>query len=209
MLKWGSPSILATAAAVLVALWDRIPQRWAIHWNTDDVPNGWATKSAGGVFGLLVLGVAQWGVLEAIARSAGGRAKAPEVGAATTEMLRIVGLATSTLLAGLAVWLPLGQPRSPAPVVIGALALLGFAVLFATVRVGRKLRELRARGIAGLEGWQGLIYKNADDPRLWVPKLSGMGWTLNYANAWAWPMTVLLLLSPVLIVVLAKLAAAK
>lgn len=28
----------------------------------------------------------------------------------------------------------------------------------------------------------GLFYWNPDDQRIWVPKLMGWGWTLNFAN---------------------------
>lgn len=39
-------------------------------------------------------------------------------------------------------------------------------------------------------GWRywGLIYNNAADPNVWVPKKYGRGWTLNFAHteAWAW-----------------------
>jgi uncharacterized membrane protein len=44
----------------------------------------------------------------------------------------------------------------------------------------------------------GIFYVNPDDPRLWVEKRLGVGWTLNYAHPSAWWMTLLLLL-PVLI----------
>jgi uncharacterized membrane protein len=36
--------------------------------------------------------------------------------------------------------------------------------------------------LGGLEGWNGIIYSNPKDPRLWVPKISGYGTTLNFAH---------------------------
>jgi len=48
-------------------------------------------------------------------------------------------------------------------------------------------RRLERTGqLGGLEGWNGFIYSNAEDPRLWVPKLSGFGATLNFAHVRAW-----------------------
>lgn len=39
-------------------------------------------------------------------------------------------------------------------------------------------------------GWYflDLVYHNAADPKVWVPKRVGWGWTLNFAHgeAWAW-----------------------
>jgi uncharacterized membrane protein len=36
------------------------------------------------------------------------------------------------------------------------------------------------------EGWKGIFYANRDDPALLVPKRSGLGYTLNFGNAWSW-----------------------
>jgi uncharacterized membrane protein len=51
----------------------------------------------------------------------------------------------------------------------------------------------------------GLFYVNATDPRLWVPKRLGLGWTLNFAHGRSWAMLGLLLL-PVLLVLLLALS---
>jgi hypothetical protein len=41
-----------------------------------------------------------------------------------------------------------------------------------------------------MSGWRygGLIYCEASDPRVWVPKLRGIGYTLNFAHveSWVW-----------------------
>jgi len=34
-------------------------------------------------------------------------------------------------------------------------------------------------------GWLN-IYVAPGDPRVWVPKISGMGWTLNFAHGASW-----------------------
>src|SRR5262249_51987643 len=44
----------------------------------------------------------------------------------------------------------------------------------------------RTGRLGGLEGWNGIIYSNPRDPRLWVPKISGYGTTLNFAHRGAW-----------------------
>lgn len=43
----------------------------------------------------------------------------------------------------------------------------------------------------------GLFYHNSGDPRLWVEKRIGIGWTLNYARPAAWWLTALFLVLPV------------
>jgi uncharacterized membrane protein len=37
------------------------------------------------------------------------------------------------------------------------------------------------------KNWKGLIYFNRNDSRLWVPKIApSFGWTLNFANPYAY-----------------------
>jgi uncharacterized membrane protein len=57
-----------------------------------------------------------------------------------------------------------------------------------------------------VEHWTGLLYRNPSDERLWVPKISGLGYTLNFAKPIAWVILVALLLPPALValVVFAK-----
>jgi uncharacterized membrane protein len=61
---------------------------------------------------------------------------------------------------------------------------------------------------AGGDGWRGLFYVNPSDPRLVVPKRSGLGWTFNFARPIAWVVFTLLLLGPLLLVAAMMLRAA-
>ena len=45
-------------------------------------------------------------------------------------------------------------------------------------------------------------YRNPRDSRLWVPKLAGIGWTINFAHRFAWPMMLVLVGLPLAVVVL-------
>jgi uncharacterized membrane protein len=65
----------------------------------------------------------------------------------------------------------------------------------------------RSGHAAKVEGYHALYYSNANDPRLWVTKLSGIGLTINFAHRWAWPIMVLLLALPVAVAVLSIVAA--
>jgi hypothetical protein len=87
-----------------------------------------------------------------------------------------------------------------APVLLGT---LGAAITYACLKLVRCLADLRARGLGrGLEGYNGVIYKNPSDSRLWVPKLGGVGYTINFAHPRAWGMMALLIFPNVLLVIL-------
>jgi uncharacterized membrane protein len=45
----------------------------------------------------------------------------------------------------------------------------------------------------------GIIYINADDPAIWLPKRTGLGWTLNFAHKMSFVYLVLLLVLPTLV----------
>src|SRR5277367_167936 len=45
--EWPQLVLLAVPFLVLIPLWDKLPQRVAIHWGLDGQPNGWADKNWG------------------------------------------------------------------------------------------------------------------------------------------------------------------
>lgn len=133
------------------------------------------------------------GMLETRQRLAAGYDASPEAARvildASAGLTRVLNLGLAIFLALLAVpsmWLPGLGPR-------GA---VGFGIAFIVVAIAWAVRSLksvhgdleRAGQLGGLEGWNGVIYNNPKDPRLWVPKISGYGTTLNFAHRRAWVM---------------------
>jgi uncharacterized membrane protein len=201
---WWSPLVLVLAGVFLAVRWDRIPEQWIVHWGIGGVPNGWAQKSVLGVYAPLIGGGLLWVLMEAIAAVARARDEKDEARAAllgaSTRMLRLVSLATSLLFALLAVTLPLGPRLGPGPIVLLAIGLLLGSVVIGASSLSRALERARSEGHAErLKGYQGLYYSNPEDARLWVPKLIGVGWTINFAHPLAWPMTAVVALLPVLL----------
>ncbi|MGH9774728.1 MAG: DUF5808 domain-containing protein [Candidatus Acidiferrales bacterium] len=58
LLQIGPFVILAVAAVILALHWQQIPARFPDHWGLDGRPNGWATRTFMGVFGILISGAA-------------------------------------------------------------------------------------------------------------------------------------------------------
>jgi uncharacterized membrane protein len=208
--RWPSFAVLLLAAAYLTVRWDSIPARWIIHWGARGEPNGWATKTLPGVYGLLALPVVLLVVNEAIAGNRQGRqavAFDPAMRVATVDFVRIVTFGVTVMTALLAVILPLG-PSLPLPALL-SLAVAPVVVAFAAggARLAAAMRRVRAGGGgAKLEGYHALYYANGNDRRLWVPKVTGMGWTINFSHPLAWPMLALLLAVPIAALVLSAAA---
>src|SRR5215470_588412 len=109
-----------------------------------------------------------------------------DASAGLTRMLNLALAVFMTLLVLPSAWiLGLGP---------GQVAALGIGIIvLATVWAASSLKSVhgqlgRAGQLGGLEGWNGIIYNNPRDPRLWVPKISGYGTTLNFAHRRAWVM---------------------
>jgi uncharacterized membrane protein len=126
---------------------------------------------------------------------------------ATAGLTRVLNLAIAIYIALLVMppsWLPgLGTGRTLG---LGTVVIVGAIVwaVWALKAVHRYLH--RTDQLAGLEGWNGVIYSNPKDPRLWVPKLSGLGATLNFAHTQSWLILAAILAVPIGAVVVALVA---
>lgn len=212
-MRWISLGVLAVAGIALALFWGDVPDRWITHWGAGGQADGWATKSALAAAAPLLIGLAVWVVFEAVAFLIGRATAAlspgfsPEMIAVQATALRGIGLGVTTLMAAIALMLPLLRARTPAPIVALTVAVLGASVTGSILWAARRTRRLRESGAVMPEGYRGLFYSDPRDPRLWVPRTSGLGWTLNFAHKKAWPTLLALLCLPVTIILITSLLA--
>jgi uncharacterized membrane protein len=103
------------------------------------------------------------------------------------------------VFASLALVLPLWQPGHSGLLVLSILGIVSSALAVSMWRLWHNAQALRTRGLlVGLEGWNGILYRNIRDPRVWVPKIVGIGYTLNFAHRRAWLWLLALLTIPIL-----------
>jgi len=200
--RWISLGVLAVAGLVLALNWGHVPDRWVIHWDLHGRPDAWATKSIAATVWPLLIGFCVWVSIEVMAvwiRRGGGRGP----GALPREALDIqvtvarwIGFGVVTLTAALAAALPVLAPLTPTAVVIAALAVIALVVGGTVIWAMRRTRQLLAAGVVMPEGFNGVIYNNPRDPRLWVPKPVGVGRTINFGHRLAWPVTIAFFVVP-------------
>lgn len=188
--------MLVPPAVALILLADQFPLRMPVHWDAAGRPNGFFPRTPLALaFPLLLLG----GILllfDAIAASS-GRTGPDSVGEGVRRLLGPIRWVLA-LMATPAAFAPLWGPT---PVLVGAAAL----VVVVVVQIARAPRLTPS----STDGWRGgLLYVNAADPRLLVPKRSGLGWTFNFARPLAWVLLAVLMLGPLLVVLLVGLRAA-
>ena len=199
---------LALAGLLALAAWHEhlrplLPDRVPVHFDALGRANGWAPKAELPwiLFGVPLL---VWAILLAVdgaSRLVPREARGPGFSGKPLRGLLVFGL---FLLMGACLAVPQYGPRALFAG-LGALAACVVAGVALLVRdSARALAELRSRA-AGPGRAQdpgnyrfGLFYSNPDDPRLWVEKRVGIGWTLNFARPAAF-LVLLLMLAPVVI----------
>ena len=197
LLPWVS---LFLSAGILYLRYPGFPGRWAVHWNAFGEIDGWADKSLTAAALPLFLALGLTLLFEVVALLGGqvrnSKLPAPwgeRMAAASRGYIYYVATLLNVFLGYLACTLPFGPP----PLACIFLLVTG-TVLYPALDFARLAREMRAQGVLPT-GYGGGFYNNADDSRLWVPKLSGYGWTLNLAHGRARLLLAALILVPVVV----------
>lgn len=213
-LRWIPFLVLLTAVVILALSWEGLPERWATHWNLRGEPDRWTDKSVAGVMLPLFIGlgictfieiITSWiASLRTFGEGFSGEPEAAAVMAATTAgLVRLVNLAMSLIISLVAVKLPLFPAGGSTFVVIFAFGSIAIASIIGIRRITAAHRALKEAGLMeGVRGYNGLVYNNPDDPRLWVPKILGYGYTINFGHRLAWPVFLAILAIPLAVVVL-------
>ena len=201
--------LLPAAALAGVWLWQDhwlplLPERIPSHWNAAGVINGWMGKQAFFPFAIYP-GLGLWTLLFLI--GAGIRLDPRprgQIGAQALLALRGLFPAGFMLMAG--GFAPMAAFYGGKAIAWGV-GLLVLCLILGLVPVFRLARLAPPIEGATQEDYRfgGLIYWNAADGRLMVPKRLGLGWTFNFARPAAWVLLALML-APIaaVLVVLAR-----
>jgi uncharacterized membrane protein len=207
MLQFGPLAILAVVALYLSVHWTEIPDRFAVHWGTNGMPNGYSTRTPMGVYGPLLLAAAIVIMISLLAYAISHLARrVPVEGehAAAGDFPHRIALfllgveyfiAAMFSLVGL---LPLTGGAGVAPIVI-LTAAIGLSGVCLSRWIGRgRLHSTQAPGDGTPDRcWKlGLFYFNPDDAALFVEKRIGIGYTINFARPSAWVVLALTLALP-------------
>lgn len=215
LLQLGPFAILAAMAAYLNANWERIPERFPVHWGVNGRPNGWATRSLSGVYGPLVMALIICVLLGSLGYAimiwtrhvwasgpyaqAESRFRHAQIG-----VLLLVEYFIAFTLSGI----PLLSLRSDitrmpsiTPIIAGTVVfvLAITAILIYTGQGGARMAKSAAAPSGAPESvpvagdrtpdqcWKaGMFYVNPDDPAILVEKRFGIGYTLNFGRTAAW-----------------------
>lgn len=204
---WGAhfTALLITLAtmAVVIVNYSALPNPYPVHWAVDGQADRWAAKGWGVVLAgpLIACGVVVllWGLAWVISRHRdtqfpdGDAASAHRLSARTDQALQMVlgitNLACSLVLAVVALLPVLKVTGAPVVTLIPVLSVLVLLpAVWAVVGVARAQHRERDEcpATTGPDSpnddhvWKlGLFYYNTSDPAFFVPKRSGIGYTVN------------------------------
>lgn len=192
--------VMATSisASALFLLWNygSLPWLLPVHFFADGRPDGWQYKTVIRVFLPVLIQIALAATLGGIGglllsrRHGGQDADAPDVKAAS--------VAAEAVMVTAAIWVAFQGYAAYALVVMwtrefGALGpwyvrfewIGGLLTTVVGIRAHRRLGRPEARPFVAAHWRFGELYKNSDDPALFVPTRTGRRWTLNFGRPWA------------------------
>ncbi len=176
-----------------------LPLKVPTHFNSHGIADGWTSREH---LGWLLLGLPSllWLFLMGInflmshVNIPSEASWQKEIGMKVLGQLRgVIPLGIGVTIAG-TTFLPIFFNISISKFIFGALGFLVIVILL----ILRGVQNEIPRGHQGHYRW-GLIYVNQDDPLVWVPRLGGMGLTLNFAHKMAYVWLIFLLLPGFLI----------
>jgi uncharacterized membrane protein len=199
-------AVLTAAALYLYLNWNRIPERFPVHWGIDGSPDRWSARTWQGVYTPLLLGAVHCGVMLLIGLGilhASPRGRVPANAAATTQFRRAMLqflVATVWGMAFLLAAVSLGRVFAERP--FGNLPPLAISVALIALTIPFLWRIIRINRTIGGGGdgtpdecWKlGFFYCNPADPALFIEKRLGIGYTCNFGNPTTWLVLGLILL---------------
>ena len=201
-LAYLAPLLLFVCTAVyLNQNWDRLPERFPVHWDASGNANRWTTKTPKSVFGILGFGILLQGLFLflAYAMKNGARFYAPESSRtrfleANLWLMLFVQWFTALLFVYIAL-LPLQVFSSGKWFILGLTGTLTAVIIGFVIHMTKLQAEPSEPDETPNECWKwgGLVYYNPADPALMVEKRFGLGYTINFGRGMAWIFLALLL----------------
>jgi len=174
--------VLAAAARFLYVNWDRIPARFAVHFNASGQPDRWVERTTKGVYGPLVFAaeLSAWFAVMALAGWFGSRRS-------RSRTVMLGGMIAIEYLMGFLFALIAVQPLLGIPVWMIAVSPIAVLAPLIIVMIRKMSEPSEPMDPTPNECWKaGILYYNPNDAVLFVEKRDGYGYTLNFSNPWSW-----------------------
>jgi uncharacterized membrane protein len=211
--------MMAAAAFALLWNWDKVPDRFPVHWGIDGLPDRWTTRSFRSAYMPLSVGfitallttVMMFFIRNYTRREAGSVEEAERQTRLRDGTVRIM-LFSNYFIAALFSYFgvrPILEGGSRMNLAIFLPLLLGgnVVLVIASIRLGA-VSSSAPSSLQTVFGdhtedacWKwGQIYVNRNDPALLVEKRFGIGYTLNFGHWQAWALMALIAAGPLVVI---------
>ena len=195
MKQAGPFAILALPALWLLRHFQDLPERIPVHWNVSGRVDHYVPRTPMAAAFPMLLGAAVCALTAVMQRSL---ARTP-MGTATARVMLAAEYFIALLCCGIFIAMA-SDGRLLTPVLLGSLLLVLGLVLFAAT----SLRGLPQEPVRNPAAWRaGIFYYDPQDPALFVPKRSGLGYTFNFGRPSAIALTIAILVIPLAIALVA------
>ena len=196
-MKQAGPFLMLGAVALwLRAHFEELPLRIPVHWNAAGQADRYVSRTPLAAGFPLLLGAVAC-LITAFAQQA--LVKRSVLGEATGRIL----LATEYFIAFTCCGIFAAMASNGRYLTLALLGSLVF-VLWLVLYSATSLRSLPREPVRNPQAWRaGIFYYDPEDPALFVPKRSGLGYTFNFGRPSAIVLTVALLLLPIAIALVA------
>ncbi len=188
---------IGAVALYLHSHWNELPEHFPVHFGLHGEPNRWVERDFWGVYGSLLFGTATLLFLLVLAWVIARLSRNTVMRYVTVRSLLFLlyPLALTCIVVSL---LPLWRP--PAGLVPAVmLASVAIILYWSYRRISSPAARDAVPEPMNDTYWKaGMFYYNPDDPAIFVSKRVGIGYTINFANKWAWVILVGLLLTTLL-----------
>lgn len=207
---WIPPfAALAVTAAYLQTQWNRLPERFPVHWGASGQPDRWSSREPLTVFAPILIGAAMNLFLLLMAWLFSRMPRATIMRRITVRLIEVL-LYPLTLTFVIVALLPLGLV---VPVwLIPAIMLVCVAglIIWSYRQIAAPVLADAAPDPQSDSYWKaGMFYYNPNDPAIFVAKRVGIGYTVNFANKMCWLVLAGILMLGLLPAALGVLAAKK
>jgi uncharacterized membrane protein len=184
--------ILISGALWLFLNWDSVPQRVPMHWNARGQIDHYVMKAPLRVGMPLIIAACVCLLLYFMARMI--RDSAPR-GAARRPSLRLI-LISEIFIAGICCVVEIIAASNGRLLIPGIIFIVVLTVVLLGIVIGTYagLPKTVPRNPAGYH--HGLYYSDREDPALFVPKSTGLGYTINFGHPAGKPLMLAILLLP-------------
>jgi uncharacterized membrane protein len=198
---WLGPlGFLVFTAVALNRNWNRLPERFPVHWGISG-PDRWAATTPANVYGMLAAGAAIC-LLMIVTAIMASRARVSA--SAKPAVFVLLGAAYVVAFAFGLMPLSILYPINVGATLFAVTAVLIIGSVVLAIRAAR-MPSSETGPASSPDHWHwGIFYYNPADPEVIVERRLGYGFTFNMARPAAWLLTAAFLLIPFLFAVLLK-----